>query len=142
RRDARATAFTQTVGPQELAGFSVERDHGSTRAGGRVQDAVDGERRAFELVLRARTEHIGLEPPGDFEVLEGRRVCLSERRVFRALYVGRVMRPVALRERWLTAGGAAILSRKSDGDPCADHEHEHTCELEPARHRLLPWALL
>src|SRR5439155_5951663 len=67
RRDAGAFALTQAVRPHQLAGLAVERDDRSPRAAGRVQHAVDSDRRLFELVLRTRSERVGLESPRDFE---------------------------------------------------------------------------
>ena len=43
------------------------------RAGGRVEHAVDHQRRAFELELGERPEVVGLESPRDFELAEVRR---------------------------------------------------------------------
>jgi hypothetical protein len=84
------------VCPDQLAGAAVERDHRAARAGGGVEHAADGERRPFQLELRARAEIIGLEAPRDLELVEVRRVDLIERRVFRAVYIRRVVRPVAV----------------------------------------------
>jgi len=67
------------VCPQELAGFPVKGNHRSPRAPGRVQHAIDRERRAFELVFRTRSKHIGLEPPRDFELIEVRGIDFRER---------------------------------------------------------------
>src|SRR6185369_17791054 len=74
RRHAGAFAFTQAVRPEQLAGLAVERDDGAPRAAGGVEDAVDRERRAFQLVLRPRAEDVGLEAPRDLECAEVRRV--------------------------------------------------------------------
>src|SRR6185295_1915174 len=80
RRDAGAFPLAQAVRPQQLAGLAVERDDRSSRAAGRVEDAVDRQRRALQLVFGPRTEDIGLEPPRHLEILEVRRVDLGERR--------------------------------------------------------------
>jgi hypothetical protein len=69
---------------------------------GRIQDALDRERRPFELVFGPRTEVVGLEAPCDLELIEVRGVDLIERRVARAFHVGGVVRPIAGPRRRLT----------------------------------------
>src|SRR5215469_1223733 len=59
-----ALAFPKAVRPNQLARLSIERDNGSARPGGRIQDALDHQRRAFELVFRKRAQVVGLEAPG------------------------------------------------------------------------------
>src|SRR5205085_11087571 len=88
-------ALAQTVRPYHLAGPAIERDDRAPRAAGRVQHALDRERRPFELVLRTRTEVVGLVAPRDFELVEVRAVDLIERRVARSSEIRRVVRPVA-----------------------------------------------
>ena len=51
---------------------------------GRVQHALDHERRPFELVLGERAEVVGLEAPGDFQLAEVGGVDLIQRRVPRS----------------------------------------------------------
>ena len=85
--------------PDQFAGRAVERDHRPPGAGGRIDDAVDRERRAFELELGARAEIVGLEPPRHFEVVEVLGGDLRERRVARAARVAGVTRPVAVLRR-------------------------------------------
>src|SRR5262249_26879863 len=63
--EAGPLAFAQTVRPHQLARFRIERDDGSTRARRRVNDAVDHQRRPFELVFREGAERAGLEAPRD-----------------------------------------------------------------------------
>src|SRR5439155_207567 len=96
RRDGGAISLAVAVRPDQLARFSVECNHRSTRAGRRVEHAVDGERRPFELVLGTRAEVVGLETPRHFEVLEVARVDLIERRVLRPANIRGVVRPVAV----------------------------------------------
>ncbi len=103
-RDGGAISFPHAVGPDQFAGLGVERDHGAPRAGRGVDDAFDHERRAFELVLRARAKIVGLETPGHFELVEVRRVDLIERRIFGAFEIGGVVRPFAVLGGWLTRG--------------------------------------
>src|SRR5262245_57523183 len=82
--DRGALALAQAVRPDHFAGLSVERDDGSARAAGRVEHALDGERRAFELVLRTRPEVVRLVAPGHLELVEVRPVDLIERRIARS----------------------------------------------------------
>ena len=96
RRDRGAVAFAEAVDPHQLAGLGVERDDRSARAAGRVEHALDHQRRAFELVLGTRAEAVGLEAPGDFELVEVAGVDLIERRVLAASQIGRVHRPLAV----------------------------------------------
>ena len=96
RRVDGARAFLLGVHPDHLAGLAVERDHRAARAAGRVDDALDHQRRAFELELGTRAEVVGLEAPGDFELVEVAAVDLIERGVARALDVGGVVRPLAV----------------------------------------------
>src|SRR6185436_982336 len=69
RRNRGAVALAVAVRPDQLTGAAVERDHGSARARGRVEHALDRQRRAFELVLGAGAEVVGLEAPGDLELV-------------------------------------------------------------------------
>ena len=81
RRVRPALAFLIAVHPQELAAGGVQRDDRSASPGGRVQHAVDHQRRRLELELRRWAEVVGLEPPGNFEIFEVGRADLIERRV-------------------------------------------------------------
>src|SRR6185503_707098 len=115
RRDRRARALFKAVCPVQLAGLRVQRDDGAARAAGRVNRALDHQRRAFELVFRARTEIVGLEPPRHFEAIEVRCVDLVERRVLAAAEIRGVKGPLAiLRARERRIG----LSRDAWRDPC------------------------
>ena len=81
----------------------VERDDRSARAAGRVGDAAHHQRCALELELRTRTEVVGLEAPGDFEVSKVGRVDLVERGVAGMADVAAVRRPLTGRSggsRW------------------------------------------
>ena len=79
RRNTGAPSLTHAVRPHQLAGFSVERDDGASGAAGGIQHAVDGERRSLQLVLRTRSEAVGLEAPRHFERAEVGGVDLIER---------------------------------------------------------------
>ena len=96
RRCRAALTFVLAVHPQQLAGGRVECDDGPPGAGGRVDDAVDHQRRRFELVLGSWAQVVGLEPPGDIEFAEVARVDLIERRIPRVAQVGAVGRPLAI----------------------------------------------
>src|SRR6185295_5885948 len=84
RRRLAALAFVLAVHPDQLAGAGVERDDGAACAGGRVEDAVRHQRRRLELEFRPRAERVGLEPPGDLELVEVVLVDLVERGIPRA----------------------------------------------------------
>src|SRR5262249_17067604 len=76
-------------------GGRVQRDGRGARARRAVNDAVDHERGRLELVLGPRSELIGLESPGDFQLAEIRRVDLGERRIAGAADVASVAAPFA-----------------------------------------------
>ena len=67
--------------PEQFAGRSINRDCGPARPGGGVEHSVDHERRAFQFVLRTIAEHIGLQAPGHFEVIEIGGIDLIKRPV-------------------------------------------------------------
>ena len=83
------------VHPLHLAGGGVERDDRATRAGGGVDPSADHQRRALEVELRPRSKVVGLEPPGNLEVVEVVLVDLIERLVARAREIGAVGAPLA-----------------------------------------------
>ena len=101
RRDRGALAFAQAVRPDQLAGFRVERDDRSPRAGGRVEHAFDHQRRALQLEFGKRPEAVGLEAPRNFQRVEVGRVDLVERRIPGGLQVGSVRPPLAVLGRRL-----------------------------------------
>src|SRR6185436_14315715 len=96
RRDRGAVALAVAVRPDQFPGPAVEGDNRAARAGGGVQHALDRERRPFELVLGTGPEIVGLEAPGDFELVEVGGVDLIERDVAGAADVGSVVGPVAV----------------------------------------------
>src|SRR4029077_8579784 len=96
RRDSGAVAFTVAVRPDQLPAPPVQRDDRPARAGGGIQDALDRERRPFELELGARAEVVGLEPPGALELVEIGGVHLIQRGILRASDLGAVLRRVAV----------------------------------------------
>ncbi len=54
---------------------------GDDPAVGRVHHPADHQRRGLIEIVRLRTEHVGLQPPGDLEVVEVCRGDLVERRI-------------------------------------------------------------
>ena len=70
RRFHGALPFELGMHPQQLAGVGLRCEHRSPRPAGRVEDAFDDERRAFELELGTRAEIVGLESPGHFQLVE------------------------------------------------------------------------
>ena len=70
RRDGGADPFIHGIDPFQLAGLGIQRHHVAPRAGRRVDGAVDLQRGAFQLVFRTGTELVGLEMPGDFQLVE------------------------------------------------------------------------
>src|SRR3954454_5429282 len=97
------------VHPPQFAGAAVERHHRPACTSGRIQHAVDGERRALEFVLGPRAEEIGLEAPRHFERVEVGGGDAIERRIMMVSQVAGVRAPVA---GWYTdRGGLAVYRR-------------------------------
>ena len=94
-RRRRPRAFVLRVDPSQLAGGRVERNDRAACASGRVQHAVDHQRRAFELEFGTRPEAVGLESPRHLERVEIRAGNLRERRIVLILQVAGVRPPVA-----------------------------------------------
>src|SRR2546430_8809543 len=76
RGGAAALAFMLAMGPEQLSGGWIQRDHGAARSSRRVQDAVHHQRCSFKLVLGPVAEIIRLDAPGDFEIAKIGRVDL------------------------------------------------------------------
>ena len=118
RGHAGPAAFIHTVDPELFTGFRVEGNHGPARAGGGIKNAIHYDRCAFELVFEARSEIIGFEAPGDFEILKVCAVDLVEGRVLAASQIGRIHGPVALgcgRLPGIGAGLSLDAGREPDG---------------------------
>jgi hypothetical protein len=84
------------VRPYELACGRIDRDDRTTSADGRIQHAAHHQRRALQILLRPRTEVLGLESPRDLERVEIVRVDLVERGVPRVGEIAAVGRPLAV----------------------------------------------
>ena len=102
------------VDPEQLTGGGVECDDRAACAGGGIEDTVHHERRALELVFGASPEVVGLEAPGDFEVLEVGSADLVERGVAGTANIAGVGGPFA--------GGGGVRAR-----------HGHLCGGDPRR---------
>ena len=94
RRSGPAFAFIETMHPQQLARTCGHGDHRATRPGGRVQDAVDHQRRRLKVVFGVRPEVRRLDPPGHLEVVEVIGRDLVERRIAGVRDVSAVARPL------------------------------------------------
>ena len=70
RRCRAARAFILAVHPHQFARGGIERDDRAARPGRGVEHAVDHQRRGFELIFGPRTQTVGLEAPGDFQLVE------------------------------------------------------------------------
>jgi hypothetical protein len=97
------------VHPQHLSRGSVDRDRGAAGSCRRIHHALHDERRRFELKFLARTEILGLEPPGNFEVLEVGAVDLIERSIAMVREVPAVAAPIGV--------GRGILAERWQGQP-------------------------
>src|SRR4029077_3069986 len=96
RSDRSPLAFTKAMRPDQLTRLRIECDYGSPRASGRVQNAFDHEGGAFQLVLREGTEIVGLESPGNLELVEVRGVDLIQWRVPCPFQISAVNGPLAV----------------------------------------------
>ncbi len=122
RRPARgALALVHAVGPLQLAGARLHRDHRAARAGRGIEHPLDHDGRAFELGFGTRTEVVGLQAPRHFELADVAAVDLIERRVLRAAEVRGVHRPLAV----LGARHRAGLAGDERGHPRVDGEEQH-----------------
>ncbi len=74
-----ALALVFAVHPQHLAGVGLDGDHRPSRAAGEIHHAVDDQRCHLQVELGPRPEGVGLESPGDLEIVEVRRVNLCQR---------------------------------------------------------------
>ncbi len=79
--------------PEQFAGRSVNRDCGTARPCRGVEHSVDHERRAFQFVLWTIAEHIGLQAPNHFEVIEIGGIDLIKRPVAGTGKISGVGRP-------------------------------------------------
>ncbi len=82
--------------PQQFAGGCIQRDHRTARARSGVEDAIDHQRRAFQLEFRTVAEVVGLESPGDLEFVEIGGVDLIERRVAKIAEVAGIGWPLSV----------------------------------------------
>ena len=62
---------------------AASRRRRPARSRGRVQNSLDHQRRRLQIGFRTRTEVVGLEPPGDLQLIEIAPVDLIERRIVR-----------------------------------------------------------
>ena len=101
RRLLPALSLVEPMHPEQLARHGVECRHRAPPARRRVHHAVHHERRALEVELGPRTETVGLEGPGQFEIVEVLRRDLIERRVAGTGQVAAVGRPLLVWQRLL-----------------------------------------
>ena len=125
RRRLGAFAFHFAVHPLELAGRRIQRHDRAPRAAGGIQHAFHHQRRGLKLEFRQRTEMIGLESPGDFELVEVIGVDLIERRVARAPQIAAVGSPLAV--------GRTRLAAQAGRRPCQNATHQRNAEQELPR---------
>ena len=113
RRTQRALALVEAMHPQQLAGLRVERDGVAMLADGRVEHAVDHQRRGLEVEVGPRAHAVRAEAPGNLQLAEVRRGDLIERRVARDAEIATPVPPSPLAACWAEAavrreGGMAI----------------------------------
>src|SRR6185369_6016225 len=82
----------------------IERDDGTPRTGGAVEDAVHHQRRGLVVELGTRAERLGLESPGHLELAEVAGVDLIERRVARVSQIAAIRPPLAAGRAGLSGG--------------------------------------
>src|SRR5207253_2419459 len=96
RSSRTAGAFALAVCPHQLTCGCIECDNGTPRSRSRVHNAVDHQRRSFELILRPRAEIVGFKGPGDSKFVEIRSVDLVQRRVMRVSKISAVCLPLSI----------------------------------------------
>ena len=119
RRERGAQAFIHAIDPFQFAGLGIQRDHVAARAGGGIDRAVDLDRRAFQLEFRTCAQIVGLEMPGQLQLVEVGGVDLVLRRIARSRRIGEIHRPIALggrRRVALRVGGAGNHKRRQRND--------------------------
>ncbi len=89
-------AFVLSMKPEKLAGSGIEGHNVAARSGCGVKDAVRHERRAFHIRFGPGTQILGMESPGEMQLVEITCVNLTERRVFRVSQIGAVGMPFAV----------------------------------------------
>ena len=85
--------------PDDLAGGAVQADHVAAGAGHGIEPALDQQRRALQVELRARAEMPGLEFPGHFQLVEIGGVDLVQRLVAVIGEVAAIAGPVGVGRR-------------------------------------------
>ena len=91
-----ARAFVFTVHPEHLAGGRVERNHGPPRSRCSVDFPFHHQGRGFVLILGSGPQKIGLEAPGDFEIIEVTGVDTVQRSISCAPQITTVGAPLAV----------------------------------------------
>ena len=115
--------FTLAVRPEQLSSHRVQRDDRAACAACGIKDAVDHQRRGFELSLRAGAQVIGLEAPGDFEPAEVLTVDLVEWRVTRVTKIAAVSAPLPVFGPGLSAHACAAAGKKEN----RENPHDTRC---------------
>ena len=124
-----ARSLVLAVHPQLLAGGGVERDDGSPRAAGRVEHALDHERRRLQVELRPRPEVVHLEAPRDLERAEVGGGDLIEWSVPGVAKVAAIGRPLAAADARLAGQCHGHPAQRSgeQGRACSQHGARHGC---------------
>ena len=101
RRGALAPTLDDAVYPERFAGGRVDGGDVASCASGRVEHAIDHERRCLEVVVGSGTEVFCLPAPGDYEFSGIVNVNLVERGVLSVAGAAAVAAPLSIRRALL-----------------------------------------
>ena len=123
-RVAGPLSLIDAVEPQQLAGRPVQGHHIPAAPRGRVEDAIDHERRGLIVEVRERPKVHGTESPRHLEIVEVVAVNLVERRVSRAAKISAIGLPLTV--------GRARLGRRNRG-AARQRQHDHQRPANPTQ---------
>jgi hypothetical protein len=103
--------------PQQLAGGGVDRDRIAMFTGGRIQDAVDHQRRGLQIEVRTLAEILRPEAPGDLQLIEVSCRDLIERRIPRRAEIAGPCPPFAVGRAMLRDRGRSAQDDDEGKEP-------------------------
>jgi hypothetical protein len=113
------------VHPQHLARRGIERDDGAARAGGRIDHPVDHQRRGLEVELGLRPHGVGLEAPGDLQLVEVVTVDLFEGPVAATGVIAPVGRPLVAGRSARPLSDEGVVHRGQNDDYREEGRDKH-----------------
>src|SRR6185312_2598361 len=121
--------FVLAVFPQQLTGRGVERNHGAPRSGRSIENALDHQRRPFEIGFGRGAEVVGLEPPSHLQFGKVARVDLAERRVASAAGIAAVAWPLSILRSGLRPRGRCRHGKHAQREHRAGGQRAHSLHV-------------